>query len=154
MTQAIAIADLPAYLASMADELERAPLTDVLKSCTTLIDQAVEKNFLAGGSPLGPWPPHSPATVARYGPHPLLILSGDMMAAATREGARGHVQELTDRAATVGIDGEEIVYALAQNYGHAAKNIPARPFMVIDDSVGDACEVVIADAAATLVGAV
>src|SRR5690606_23321317 len=107
--------------------------------------QGFDDNFQRGGNPEGAWPPHAPTTVARYGPHPLLDLSGAMRAAATQSGARGAVEKIGDRGLDLSIDLSVIPYARRQNLGDiGGRPIPQREFHLVDTVAVDDCEQFIA----------
>lgn len=114
----------------------------VLDDCAEELRQGFDDNFSRGGNSEGPWPPHSPVTVAIHGPHPLLILSGAMRAATTEQGAPGAIEQIGPRGLDMSIDLQQIPYARAQNLGH--NRIPQREFHVVDESRADACEKLIA----------
>lgn len=75
------------------------------------------------------WAPHAPSTVRRYGPHPLLILSGKMKTAATTQGAEGNYEDVEDRSITFGVD---IPYAQYHQFG--TDNIPERSFFDLSET--------------------
>lgn len=110
----------------------------VMRQCADRIRQAIDLNFSRGGNAEGAWPPHAPSTVKRYGPHPLLILSGDLRAAATEAGAPGAVEQLQARGLDLSIDLQRIPYARAQNLGFG--HIPQREYHLADEATVDDCE--------------
>lgn len=57
--------------AERLEDLEE-PVEDIAR----FISSELQQNFVVGGRP--PWQPHAPATVERWGPHPLLDLTGDL----------------------------------------------------------------------------
>ena len=95
----------------------------------------VQQNFDTASTASGEaWAPHAPATVARHGPHPLLILSGAMKQAATESGAAGNYEEVDDRTLVVGLDMSHVNgfdYASAQQFG--TSTIPSREFFALSD---------------------
>jgi hypothetical protein len=139
--------EIPAeYLEYWMDELEReietADLSSAFEEAIGILNDGVYSNFLLKvGSEGDAWPPHSPETVQRYGPHPLLVLSGAMLAASTEKGATGHIEEIGPRSAETGIDGDQIPYTFAQNFGYSEGNIPQREFFYsVDDTDERAAE--------------
>lgn len=70
------------------------------------------------------WPPHAPATVARHGPHPLLILTGKMFDAATNVDSPGHLRHIAGDEMTIGIKGSHVPYAHFHQTGTV--NMPKR----------------------------
>lgn len=128
------------YLEYWMDELKReietADLTAGFEEAIAVVNDGLYQNFSLAVGPTGTsWPPHAPYTVQRYGPHPLLVLSGAMLAAATEVGASGNIHRVSDRSAESGIDATIIPYTFAQNFGWA--HIPARPFFYAVDDVVD-----------------
>lgn len=92
---------------------------------TQIMYAGVQENYDRSSAADGAaWAPHAPSTVRRYGPHPLLILSGAMLAASTTTGVQGNYLSVSDRSITIGVD---LIYAPAQQFG--TDKIPARPFM-------------------------
>lgn len=117
--------------------------TDALKYSANIVRRKVADNFndaaTAGGTK---WPPHAPATVRRYGPHPLLILTGAMSEAATIDGASGHVERIEPDGLDFGVSLDVIPYARVHQEGWPEKNIPQREYMAVSadelDDIGDA----------------
>lgn len=118
--------------------------SDALKYCANeIIRPKVADNFnqaaTAGGTP---WPPHAPSTVRRYGPHPLLILSGAMSEAAVTDGASGHVERISPDGLDFGVDLDTIPYARVHQEGYPEKNIPQREYLAVGadelDDMGNA----------------
>lgn len=134
----------PAALDQMADVLEGPIPRPAMQRCAELIREDFAENYVEGRNEEAVWPEHSPATVARYGPHPLLILSGRMREATITKGAAGNVEEIGDREMALGVEG--IVYAPTQNWGDPSRNIPQREFIVPRAAGLDQCEEVLADA--------
>lgn len=80
------------------------------------------------------WVPHAPSTVARYGPHPLLILYEAMYGSLTGQ-SEHHYESITENSLEWGTT---VVYAAAQNYG--TERIPPREFMYFNQSGADAIQ--------------
>lgn len=124
-----------------------------LAECVGHVHEGIDQNFRNGGNVEGAWPPHAPSTVARYGVHPLLILSGDLHEAATNDAARGAVTDLQDREANLSIDLGAIPYARRQNLGDpGGYPIPQREFHVVGEETVDKCEESVAGGIAERLG--
>jgi len=106
----------------------------ILPECYAGIDQNFDDT---SGPDNRSWPPHAPFTVAKYGPHPLLVLSGKMRAAATGTG-EGAIVRVTGNSLQLGISLESVIYAGAQNFGY--RNIPQREYLGIKEPVADRIE--------------
>lgn len=135
----------------LTQTLGYADLSEPLKECAQLADQAFGANFAAQAGPQsGPWPARKADGSGQIGEqdagHPLLIKSGDLFLAVTSPFGRGHIEDVGNRSAEIGVDPSEIPYAMAQNYGYAPRNLPAREFEDIDDETADLCTEIIADA--------
>jgi hypothetical protein len=80
------------------------------------------------------WPEHSPVTVAMYGVHPLLQLSGRMKAAAT--GGAGAMEKTTVQSGKsvkyLGISKSTIPYFRVHQHGY--KRIPKRQYYYLHSS--------------------
>lgn len=112
-----------------ADAMESAPLDRVFNQIVPRIHDAIADNFIrTRNSSSQIWPPHAPATVARYGPHPLLILSGKMLRASTTRGAEGQTETIGPRDLRLGVT---IPYAKYQQFG--TSRIPAREFYYVHE---------------------
>lgn len=126
------------WMDELDKEIENADLSTAFTEAIAILNDGVYENFiLRVGSDGSPWPPHSPETVRRYGPHPLLVLSGTMIAAASESGSTGHIEEIGPRNAVTGIDGDQIPYTFAQNFGYSEGNIPQREFFYSVDETDE-----------------
>lgn len=118
------------------DELTNLPFgLDLEEQVKGIVYACVADNFIfttdSGGNL---WPEHSPVTVALYGEHPLLILSGTMHAAATQSGAPGNFESVSATGIVFGVD---LIYAATQQFGDSRRNIPQREFFYItDEAIG------------------
>ncbi len=130
-------------LEELQDAMDALPIArDLAPQITDLIYDQVAENFFAESTAFGRgWAPHAPATIAKYGPHPLLVLSGYMFRAATESGAPGNYEEVTDRTISVGLSTEGnpenpsgYNYSLVQQFGSLDGRIPPRPFFDIPQS--------------------
>lgn len=135
---------LPAELERMADSLAGPAPRPAMERCGELLRQAFSANYDAGRNEETIWPPHAPATVARYGPHPLLILTGRMREATVTKGAAGNIEQISDRELKVGVDTGDVPYAGFQNWG--TQRIPQREYLVPREDNLDQCGEAIADA--------
>lgn len=72
------------------------------------------------------WPAHAPSTVKRYGPHPLLELSGRMRRAATNPSDPEHLSERVGDTLRSGVKGT-IKYAIFHQVG--TSKMPRRQFI-------------------------
>lgn len=89
-------------LREFAELFEGADLTEAFRAADDVLSEGFQQNFFNAVDEKGiPWPPHAPATVARYGPHDLLILTGRMFAAATNPDDPGHLMRVEDNSALV-----------------------------------------------------
>ncbi len=129
------VEDMPALMGRVKRAISASDLSPAWADIMPIARHGFASNFADGGSHLGPWPPHAPATVRRYGPHPLLILSGRLYQAATSTAGPGHIEILDVREAAVAIDLAAVPYARAQNEGYPPGNLPARTFFVLGDFV-------------------
>jgi hypothetical protein len=126
------------------DRCESLSLVQPLTKCVEQLQLGFALNYgLAEDEEGVAWPPHAPATVAKYGPHPLLILSGAMYDATTDTGAMGNVTEIEDRELLVGVDGELIDYAWVHQQG--TERVPQRQFVYARPEALDECENLIAE---------
>jgi phage gpG-like protein len=128
-------------LMGVVEDLENDPFQQPLEACAGALAQGEERAFDSATDASGsPWPPHSPYTVRKYGPHPLLILSGAMKRAAT--GGAGNIAQLNGRSLAYGVDQTVIPYAPFQNRG--TSRIPRRQFMYIDGQAAGECRDIVA----------
>ena len=122
------------------DVLARESMREPLQACAPIVRRGISANFLGGTSPEGdPWPPRKDPSQN----HPLLILSGALKAAASQEGAPGHVEDFGDREMAIGVDKSKIVYAGVQNFGWPERNIAQRKYMGLGESSLIECRMVI-----------
>ncbi len=92
-------------------------LDQVFADLDSVISNGFRENFDARVDETGSaWPPHSPSTVKRYGPHPLLVLSGRMKRAATNVADGEHLSERQGDTLIVGIAGS-VRYAIFHRTG-------------------------------------
>lgn len=106
----------------------------LIKGKAVIINQ-IEANFAGRQTATGQaWAPHAPSTIARYGAHPLLELSGAMKDAAT--GGPGRREEIINGdILALGVSPEQIEYAGFHETGTA--KMPARPFMNLNNDTAD-----------------
>lgn len=122
------------------------PLRPAVEMCKEVLLMAIDDCFLRRQNPSGtPWPGRKDSK-----PHPLLEESGALRAAATSQ-APGHIEEITDHSATVGVEKIELgglMGALAHQFGYAKGNIPKREFLGISTDAMDICAEETADMSA------
>lgn len=114
-------------LGDFATAIETLDLSEAFEAASEAARAGFKKNFDQTQGPGYKWAPHSPYTIQKYGPHPLLILSGAMLQATTESGAAGSVHDVQPREAVIGTD---IFYAAFQQFG--TLRIPARRFVWLD----------------------
>ena len=106
------------------------------------IGQMFEETFNAqidsGGSS---WPEHAPSTVARYGPHPLLILTSAMYGSLTGYG-EGHYEVVEPLSFTWGTN---LPYAATHQYGDPERNIPQREYAFVNEEWRDKFQLIAKD---------
>ena len=133
----IPLEQLDAAMDELSARFNEAPLTDALRQCGDILRRGFSYNFSQGSSPSSDWPPHAPATIKRYGPHPLLVLTGNMLRAVTMKGQPGNVELIGYREMSAGISRATIPYAGAQNFGWG--NIPQREYLDVDRPTEEQC---------------
>lgn len=139
-----------AYLEEVEQDVEQASFAVPLRQCAERIQLGFAENIgLAQDEDGVQWPPHAPATVAMYGPHPLLILTGDLYDAVSVEGAKGNITRVEDRELAVGVDVQTIEYAAVHQHG--AGNVPQRQYVYAREDVLAEVEEILAGAAEVIV---
>ncbi len=123
-------------------KLQTESFQSALDACIPICNEGFKKNFDKTQGPPGVWAPHAPYTIQKYGPHPLLILSGAMLASVTQSGAEGRIESVGERDAEIGTS---LFYAGFQQFG--TKKIPARRFLWLDEPSVDKVVDVFADSA-------
>jgi len=137
--------DFIGLLGDIPGRLEQASFREPLNQAGYEFGEQVGQNFSRQVSSDGsPWPPHAPLTVRLHGPHPLLRLTWAMYAAATNPDDSAAKKILEDRQITLGIDGNEIPYAVKQNEGEG--RIPQREFFYLSEEGEVAVRDILADA--------
>lgn len=126
------------------DRFHNATLRDTLEEIERVLERdAFGANFALSAAADGtPWAPHAPSTVARYGKHPLLILSGDLFLSVTSNFGAHHISRIDGRTLETGTD---LVYAAVHQYGWPERNIPARPYLDASAEVLEHCREMAAD---------
>jgi phage gpG-like protein len=119
--------DASAILGSFANELASMSFVDAFKKTTDSLHDGFQANFTNTRAPYGTWPPHAPYTIQKYGPHPLLILTGAMLASVTQSGSDGRIEQISSNEMVIGTS---LFYAGFQQYG--TLKIPPRPFLWLD----------------------
>lgn len=121
-----------------ADTCESGDVSFALRGTVPAFHNGFGGNFVRREDPQGiTWAPHAPLTIRLYGIHPLLILSGAMMAAAADEGSPGNITRVADggRTLELGISGGEIPYAWQHQAG--TDRIPRREFLYASEETVD-----------------
>ena len=127
--------------------LQSFDFAPVFESVLDILHEGFASNFDQTRAPYGQWPPHSPLTIIKYGPHPLLILTGAMKAAVTQSGSSDRIEEITQSEAIIGTS---LFYAPYQQYGTGGPNpIPARPFLWLEGDYVDQLHETFADEVAS-----
>jgi len=131
-----------ASLQEAADRMDDLPIaSDMQDAITEAMYEGIQKNYDSASTAWGqPWAPHAPYTVRMYGPHPLLILTGRMLAASTSSGVQGNYLSVSDRSIVIGVD---LPYAANQQFG--TDIIPARPFFDLPENTIRQVEDIAAD---------
>jgi phage gpG-like protein len=112
-------------------DLIAEPYESALSQCREHLRENFVQIFAQKASSDGSsWPPHSPVTESLWGPHPLLILSGDLYGQLTEDATIG------ERSVTVGTD---LFYADYNNNPSEDSNIPKREFMYLTEETQVAC---------------
>lgn len=132
--------DLPKAIESISFSKEFAEIR------TTVAIPSIQEHFANTSTPDGEtWPPRKDDL-----PHPLLVLSGDLLEAAS--GGEGSILQITDDEMTMGIDGQVIPYAARQNYGYTGPDSlgrvfdhPPREYEGLDEQAIDKAEEIIAN---------
>lgn len=135
-------------MADTARRFEGESLETPLRQCLPVLLEGYENNILRAEGPTGEaWPPHTPETVRRMGPHPLLIWHGHLIEAVRDTGSPGNVHDIEDQGRTLvtGVLTSVIEYAAVHQWGCAEKNIPPRTYVYATESVLDQCGEVLAD---------
>lgn len=116
-------------------------LSDPLMDCRTAILAGIAENFAGSHSSTGyPWPKRKDKK-----PHPLLILTGELEAAA--EGGEGSITRVLDGVSLeIGVDGGggESGRPWAALHQEGGARMPPRPFLGFSDDVQEQCEAVLA----------
>lgn len=143
---------LPA-LRKVADFLEEGDFSPALAKCQDEIDLRIAQNFADATDATGsPWPPRVQPT----GGWPLLIKtqrlvasvlgpSVGLVAEGNPAGLAEHVRSLGPREASIA---STTPYAAAHEHGVPSRNLPARPYMGVNDATLDKCAEIVADFAA------
>lgn len=139
----ISIHDLQSHLSEIAARFEHEPATEALRQAHPVVMEGIHANFDLASSPDGdPWPLRKDDK-----PHPLLIETGALLAAAT--GGTGSVHELSSRSLIVGVDkdgGPDSLHGAAvHQFGFPDKNIPQREYLGLNDEHLDKVGEIIAD---------
>lgn len=148
--QTVTADNLREELDSMVEHLSRDPFQAPLEDCAQILRDGFEDNIQRAEDSQGSnWPPHAPATVKQYGPHPLLILSEYMLESLRTDGAPSNITRIDQRELQAGTDA---IYAATHQYGDDSRNIPQREFVYATEDVLEQCEQAVAIHAGQLLG--
>lgn len=126
-----------------ASQLESFDFSPVFSSMLETFHRGIESNFDNIRGPGYTWPPHSPVTIAKHGPHPLLILTGAMKRSVTQTGSEGRIEEIMRDEMTIGTS---LFYAPYQQFGTTGPpRIPVRRFLWLQGSYVDQLAEIFAD---------
>lgn len=121
----------PVQLDRLAETCEANEWPGIFEPIMPVVREGIEHNFATRSGPskggITNWFPRKDTKM-----HPLLILSGTMLAAAAWNGA-GAVREVTGRMLRWGILRSIVPYARAQQFGRKEINLPPRPFLGLAD---------------------
>lgn len=141
----MAVIEADQFAQQIADTSRRfvdAPIDAAMLKVADELRDGFSKNFDNRVTEDGTrWPPHAPLTVALYGPHPLLILTGHMFASVTTEGAADNITRHSHREVELGTETD---YAITHQEG--TPRVPQREFLFATDEVLDKCGEIIGDA--------
>ena len=129
--------DLPSFIGDVRRTIQSPDLSPAWNECHDVITVDIADHFSQSKTPSGiSWPPRVDDLS-----HPLLILSGRLLAAAT--GGSGHVFRVQPSQLEVGVD-DSIIYALTQQHGDPSRNIPPRTFVGASAGAIDQCADIVA----------
>ena len=125
----IPVDQIESAIAGIVRNAETGDFSDVLAGAHFIILEGEAENFSRQVDSQGnPWLPRKDNKK-----HPLLRLTYAMYAAAATHGGKGQIEQIGPRESTLGISKSTIPYVLAQNFGYAPRNLPAREFYYISD---------------------
>lgn len=125
-----------------AERLESESFETPLRDCLPVILRGFEDNFMRAEGPDGnPWPARKDNL-----PHPLLILSGNLIESVRDTGHPGNVHEVEDggRTLVTGVMTSVVEYAGVHQRGWPERNIPPRTYVYATPQVVDDCEAILA----------
>src|SRR3990167_4423379 len=126
-------------LGEASEASENASLREAMHEIVPILHEGFETNFMRAEGPNGElWPERKDDL-----PHPLLILTGDLIEAARDVGNVNNLLAVGDRELSTGVAGAGVPYAATHNYGRDA--IPQREFVYANEEVLDACEEILVD---------
>lgn len=107
-------------LRQFVEHFENADLTEAFEAVDEVISAGFEQNFYNQVDDNDqPWKPRVDSL-----PHPLLIKTGKMFAAATKTDDPGHLKSITTAEIAIGIKGSVVSYAIFHHVG--TRKMPAR----------------------------
>jgi len=145
MIEQIKADDMPEVMGQMAADLRDNPLTNTLEAVGELIQQGIAANFYKAEGPDGTrWAARKDDL-----PHPELIDTGALFAAATGEHTASILRVQHGRTLEVGLDKSVddggIKGAAVHNFGYPPRKIPQREWLYATDDVLDEAARLIAE---------
>ncbi len=116
--------EMPDAMWNLTVAMAEGPYTPVLEQFEVIAHQGIRDNFTSSATPdNSDWPERK----RRGDGHPLEMDTGALLQAAVGSG-NGSIEEMTATDLTLGVNGEVISYAAAQNYGREEINLPSREY--------------------------
>jgi phage gpG-like protein len=124
---------------------EGLPTKTSFDAVAPVLRQGIDEHFAARSTPAGnAWPRRKDNK-----PHPLLEETGTLRAAATTEGAMGHVERVEENVLTLGVDKSVdeggLPGARAHQEGYREGNIPPRQYLGFSEETAERSTEVVAD---------
>lgn len=121
------------------------PLKPAFEAVAPVLRRGIDEHFDARSTPAGVrWPARKDKK-----PHPLLEQTGMLRAAATTEGALGHVERIEDGMLVLGVDKTiaegGLPGAAVHQYGFPPGNIPQRQYLGFSEATTERSMDVVAD---------
>lgn len=138
-------ADMPDAMWNLSMAMIEGPYTPVLEQFEVIAHQGIRDNFNSSATPdNADWLPRK----IKGDGHPLEMDTGALLQAAVGSGS-GAIEQMDAHQLTLGISGEVVPYAAAQNYGRSEINLPQREYEGVGEEKIDEMEIVLADFIAT-----
>lgn len=129
-------------LTDIVSEVYDAPIVpDVIDEIRHVMRQNFEEIFDRQEDEFGTaWPPHSPATVAMMGPHPLLIWTEALIGSVTGRNSFGFDEYGDDHYVLT------TTVPYAAYHQHGTSRMPARPFFYLSEPTRERIQGIVIDA--------